>query len=254
MRVLICDDDAQLRTVLRTVVADRGHEVVGEAETAADAYDVLARTKPDAAIIDLALRVGSGREVARRAAERGCRVIVFSAFLDDVDPHTLGVIAVPKPDFAALESALDALAARGSDEERWRKGNADRRATTISPDRPMPNSPVEDPSDFYQALGDARPGDSIMFIDVSPTTADATATFAITVRGVIRAHDHLMRRGDQLVALLVEGLPEAATAVAARLERASGAASPTVTWTWRHTLIEADESPADAFQRLRSVG
>lgn len=253
MRVIICDDDAHLRTVLRSVVTDRGHEVVGEAETAADAYDVIARTKPDAAIVDLALRVGSGREVARRAAERGCRVIVFSSFLDDVDPKTLGVIGVAKPDFAALESALDALSARTDDEGGWRKGHADRRANPSSPDRMMPASPVEDPSDFYQALGDARAGDCIMFIDVVPDGPETTTSFAVTVRAVIRAHDHLMQKGDQLAVLLIDAKPEAAEAVVSRLRRTSASVAQTAAWTWRHAVIGGDESPSDAFQRLRSM-
>lgn len=252
MRVMLCDDDAHLRAVLRGVVTEKGHEVVGEAETAADAYDILSRDRPDTAIIDLALRVGSGRDVARRAAERGCRVIVFSAFLDDIDPKTLGVIAVPKPDFAALESALDAVAARGSDEDRWRKGKADRRSTLPAPDRALPAAPVEEAADFYAALGAAVPGDTLMFIEVTPLAPDATESFAVIVRAVIRVQDHLMTRGNQIAVLLVDGLPESAPAVAARIERAAATGPHLADWTWRHAVLTNDESPGDAYQRLRS--
>jgi CheY-like chemotaxis protein len=253
VRIIICDDDAHLRTVLRSVATDRGHEVVGEAETAADAYDVLARTKPDAAIVDLALRVGSGREVARRAAERGCRVIVFSSFVDDIDPKTLGVIGVPKPDFAALESALDALWARTDDEAGWRKGQADRRTLPPTLERPAPKSPVEEPGEFYQALSEALPGDTVMFIDLVVPSAEAAGALAVLVRSVIRANDHLMQRGDQLIVLLVDALPEAADAVMARLTRACEGTPQAGVWQARHTIIGTDETGSDAFQRLRAT-
>src|SRR5256885_1815854 len=165
MRILICDDDAHLRTVLRALLTNRGHEVAAEADTASEAYAALARTKPDAAIVDLALRMGSGRDVARDAAARGCRVIVFSAFLDDIDPRSLGVVGVLKPDFAALESAVDALAAMRDEGEHWRAGQADRRAMAPTAGRPNPTSAVEDPSDFYRALGEAHPRDALLIVD-----------------------------------------------------------------------------------------
>jgi len=252
MRILVCDDDAHLRAVIRAVATDRGHDVVGEVDTASDAYAFLARAKPDVAIVDLALRVGSGREVARDASARGCRVIVFSAYLDEIDPRSMGVVGVLKPDFAGLESALDALASTTHDSEQWRAGQADRRATVAAAERPRPTGAVEEATDFFKALSEARGGDTLVVIDVESTSPDDVSAFAVTVRAVIRAHDHIMRRGEQLTLLLVDGLPDAADAVLARLQRALAGGASAPTWTMRHALLTDDELSGDTYQRLRS--
>jgi hypothetical protein len=180
-------------------------------------------------------------------------VIVFSSFVDDIDPKTLGVIGVQKPDFAALEAALDALAARGDDEGSWRKGQADRRAMAPAPGREAPKSPIEEPGEFYQALSDAHPGDTVMFVDVVSPSSDVDALGGI-VRAVIRADDHLMQKGDQLMVLLVDAQPEAADAVIARLTRACESTPLASAWTVRHTVIGDSETGSDAFSRLRSGG
>jgi DNA-binding NarL/FixJ family response regulator len=117
MRYLLCDDDAPLRAVLRTIVLDRGHEVVGEAETAAEARGLLA-LDPDVVIVDLALRSGSGLDVGRAAVEQGCRVLVFSAFIGTAGTDFADA-AISKPDFFALEAAMDALTTRQADGARW---------------------------------------------------------------------------------------------------------------------------------------
>jgi hypothetical protein len=92
-----------------------------------------------------------------------------------------------------------------------------------------------------------------MFIDVLDSTPDMAESLAVAARGVIRAHDRLMRRDLQLSVLLGECLPEAAAAVAGRLGQAWEATAYGSRWVWRHTILTADESPADAYQRLRSA-
>jgi len=188
---------------------------------------------------------GSSKTSTSPLISNYCRVIVFSSYVGDIDPASLGVIGVQKPDFAALEQALDALAATRDDGDQWRAGQADRRARATSAGRPVPISSVEDPDDFYRALGEAHPGDTLMLIEA--TSPDDASTLAVTVRAVIRTQDHLMQRGSQLTVLLVDGLPNAADAVNERLSRAT-----TMAWTERHALLIDDEIPADAYQRLRS--
>jgi CheY-like chemotaxis protein len=252
MRVLVCDDDAHLRVVLRSVIEERGHEVVGEADMASQAIALVRALKPDAAVVDLALRSGSGNDVVRYATDHGCRVVVFSAFLESSGavPHADAVVA--KPDFAALETALDALSTKSIDRKRWRDGNADRRAIATT-NRPPPAAPVEDPAAFYRALGDAIPGDVVMFVDVDGP-ADEVEALGVVLRGVIRGHDHVLRRGNQFALLLVDAQPEAANAVAERLRAAWDATAHNARWTSRHAVATLDESPAEAFQRLRDSG
>jgi two-component system, OmpR family, KDP operon response regulator KdpE len=63
-RVLVCDDEMQIRRALRVVLKDAGFEVVETAD-ATEALDAVSVKPPDAAIIDLILPDGDGVEVTR---------------------------------------------------------------------------------------------------------------------------------------------------------------------------------------------
>ena len=250
MRVVLCDDDAHLRVVLRGMVQERGHEVVGEAETADDSKALVATAQPDAVIIDIALRQGAGTDVGRMAAAYGCRVIVFSAFLDSISDTDWADAVIAKPDFLALEAALDALTMRTRSGDRWDRGQPDRRASRDVKDAPLPIAAVEETDAFYRALDAAQSGDSLLLVDVSSTAADAEA-LAILARGIIRPHDHLMLRGNQVALLLFGGSADAAPIVVLRLLKATEATPYGRSWAWRHHVFTDDESPAEAYQRLR---
>ena len=63
-RILVCDDEMQIRRALRVVLKDAGFEVTETAD-AAEALDAVSVKPPDAAIIDLILPDGDGVEVCR---------------------------------------------------------------------------------------------------------------------------------------------------------------------------------------------
>ncbi len=63
-RILVCDDEMQIRRALRVVLKDAGFEVT-ETAGAQEALDVVSVRPPDAAIIDLLLPDGDGIEVCR---------------------------------------------------------------------------------------------------------------------------------------------------------------------------------------------
>ncbi len=63
-RILVCDDEMQIRRALRVVLKDAGFEVVETAD-AEEALDAASVKPPDAAIIDLLLPDGDGIEVCR---------------------------------------------------------------------------------------------------------------------------------------------------------------------------------------------
>jgi two-component system, OmpR family, KDP operon response regulator KdpE len=63
-RVLVCDDEMQIRRALRVVLKDAGFEVVETAD-AEEALGAASVKPPDAAIIDLLLPDGDGVEVTR---------------------------------------------------------------------------------------------------------------------------------------------------------------------------------------------
>ncbi len=63
-RILVCDDEMQIRRALRVVLKDAGFDVIETAD-AAEALDAASVKPPDAAIIDLLLPDGDGVEVTR---------------------------------------------------------------------------------------------------------------------------------------------------------------------------------------------
>jgi two-component system, OmpR family, KDP operon response regulator KdpE len=63
-RILVCDDEMQIRRALRVVLRDAGFDVIETAD-AKEALDAAAVKPPDAAIIDLLLPDGDGVEVTR---------------------------------------------------------------------------------------------------------------------------------------------------------------------------------------------
>jgi PAS domain S-box-containing protein len=76
-RILVVDDSAIVRQRIRRLLSDvSGARVVGEAETAADALDAIERLRPDAIILDLRLREGSGLDVLAALRERSPRPLV----------------------------------------------------------------------------------------------------------------------------------------------------------------------------------
>jgi CheY-like chemotaxis protein len=66
LKVMIADDSAPVAEMLRELLTEPGRiEVVGVAETQAAAVEAIRRLAPDAVVLDLQLRSGSGTEVIR---------------------------------------------------------------------------------------------------------------------------------------------------------------------------------------------
>lgn len=81
LRVLVVDDQPDLRMLLRMQLELDGHEVVGEAGDGREALAGALRLTPDVIVLDRHLPDGSGLDLMDRlrAASPGVRVIVFSA-------------------------------------------------------------------------------------------------------------------------------------------------------------------------------
>ena len=90
--VLVVEDEAAVRDPLAKFLALHGFEVRGAA-TAPAALAILAERRPDAAVVDLRLPEGSGRDVIR-SLPPPIPVIIFSAVpheserLEQVRPNT----------------------------------------------------------------------------------------------------------------------------------------------------------------------
>ena len=63
IRVVIADDEAHIRYILRNVVQKEGMVVVGEAADGQAALDLYRRHKPDLLLLDINMPVRSGDEV-----------------------------------------------------------------------------------------------------------------------------------------------------------------------------------------------
>jgi DNA-binding NarL/FixJ family response regulator len=81
-RVLLCDDSAQIRELVRTVLELEGNEVVAEADNGREAIEAAEREQPDVVLLDLSMPVMDGLEALpeiRRVAP-DTRVVVLSGF------------------------------------------------------------------------------------------------------------------------------------------------------------------------------
>lgn len=65
-RVLVADDAAVARRILRTILTEAGHEVVSEAATGAEAIDAYRQLRPDLVMMDVTMPQVDGIEAARQ--------------------------------------------------------------------------------------------------------------------------------------------------------------------------------------------
>jgi len=86
MKILIVDDHEVVRMGLRNLLEHQGGlKVVGEAGTAAEAFDKAIALKPDLVLMDVRLPDESGIEACRqiRSAEPGIRVLMLTSYSSD---------------------------------------------------------------------------------------------------------------------------------------------------------------------------
>ena len=85
VRVLVVDDHADVRFLVRVVLRDAGLDVVGEAGSATDALTALEQLSPDAVVLDALMPLVDGFEAAEMLLERrpGLPILLCSAVVDD---------------------------------------------------------------------------------------------------------------------------------------------------------------------------
>jgi len=87
IRLLICDDSAEARKMLRTILADgRDFEIVGEAADGGEALALAAGLEPDVVLMDVQMPVVNGIDATRRLRELvpGTRIIALAGS-DDLE-------------------------------------------------------------------------------------------------------------------------------------------------------------------------
>jgi CheY-like chemotaxis protein len=236
MKLVVCDDDATLRSVVSRLAEGAGHQVMAETDNASDAVELIVRFGADALVLDLSLPWGNGMEAIHQLRRQGsdCQIVVFTAYAEDTpELEQLGLRAViDKPDFEALEQVLTEMATGVSGAlpgaaERRRPWRARPEVPAMSASSP---SGLEDPASFEGVLDVLGAGDAVLAVHVAGIDASAdefgqllrTDRFlavARSLRVVLRTPDRMTVDGDEIVALLLDGGRAGVEAAFRRLER-----------------------------------
>src|SRR4051794_32244019 len=105
--VLLAEDRFLIALGLWRLLADEGCGALGPAPTLDEAFCILARTRPDAAVVATRLGGMSAAPLAGALARRGVPFLLATAEPDPAEPVFRGVPAVGGP--GAARAALDAL-------------------------------------------------------------------------------------------------------------------------------------------------
>ncbi len=78
--LVLVEDHEALRRGMELLLGRRGHVIAGAVGTAAEAYELIGRTRPDVAVIDLGLTDESGADLIRRllASDPGFRSLLYT--------------------------------------------------------------------------------------------------------------------------------------------------------------------------------
>jgi two-component system chemotaxis response regulator CheY len=108
-RVLIVDDEPDIRLVVRVFATSVGHEIVGEAADGREAIEMARLHQPDAIVLDVMMPGMTGLEALPeiRAACPTATVIIFSVLSHDTDAVALADGWVQKGE--PLETLSDAI-------------------------------------------------------------------------------------------------------------------------------------------------
>jgi two-component system chemotaxis response regulator CheY len=114
-RVLIADDAAFVRKVLREMLAGAGHDVVAEAATGEEAVSAYHDVRPDIAVLDVNMPVLDGLAAAEaiKTAYPAAKLILASVLVHDSRVRravALQAVLLTKPfDSSALLDAVETL-------------------------------------------------------------------------------------------------------------------------------------------------
>ena len=117
MQIVVCDNDVFMREMVESLVRTTGHEVLGIADTTADAVGLIESGRPDAVVVDLSLGYNTDFDVIRRPTPSGgaCDRLHQQRRCRAPRAGTRSLRrSIPKPDLVALEK--DLLRRLGRDE------------------------------------------------------------------------------------------------------------------------------------------
>ena len=107
VRILIADDDASIRRLLRRLIESHdGWSVCGDAQDGQDAIGKAAQLNPDVIVLDLAMPQMNGLQAAPilRAMHPKTPIILFTLYADSVvehEAHLAGISSLVAKDHGA---------------------------------------------------------------------------------------------------------------------------------------------------------
>jgi len=113
MKVLIVDDNVMTRDLIKDLLTEMGHQVVGEAENGDEAVKVYAARRPELVLMDMIMPGKNGLETLAeiRVIDPAARVVMVTAVEQDliteqlIDKGAIGVLHKPFM-YAELEAVL----------------------------------------------------------------------------------------------------------------------------------------------------
>ena len=131
VRVLIVDDNEELRGTLRSILDVLDHTVAGEAENGAQAITLAQRLKPDIIVMDVSMPGMDGITAARKIQTIRPTPVILLTAMDTPDlveqARDAGVVAylVKPPDASELQRAIVITLARSRESAELRRLNAE---------------------------------------------------------------------------------------------------------------------------------
>jgi DNA-binding NarL/FixJ family response regulator len=107
--VVLADDQELVRTGFRYILDKAGIEVLGEAANGAEAVELIARTRPDVALMDVRMPELDGIEATRRIVRAGLptRVLMLTTF--DLDRHVFDALRAGASGFLLKDAGRERL-------------------------------------------------------------------------------------------------------------------------------------------------
>ncbi len=130
LRVIIADDERPAREFLKSILRDFEHvELVGEAENGADAVELIKKTKPDLAILDLKMPEISGLDAVKLLRKSQMPLVAFVTAHDEFAVQAFELNAVDYLLKPVEKSRLAETLARASErleQSDWRSAEVDK--------------------------------------------------------------------------------------------------------------------------------
>ncbi len=108
-RVLLVDDHDLFRTGLRNLLADQGVDVVGEAQTGAEALGLVRELAPDVVVMDLNMPGMNGVEATRQINVLAPLTRVLVLTISDEDADVLDAILAGASGYLLKDSSIQEL-------------------------------------------------------------------------------------------------------------------------------------------------